>query len=291
MLLENGVRPRGRSMEVQSVTLECPVRGCSAPLAWGTPRCVCASGHSFDVARAGYVNLLTPGDKRSSAPGDPKETVRARGRLLDRGFGAHVLEALATMLAARGAAAGTVALDVGCGDGFFLAALAARFRIEGYGVDISTAALKAAARRATAIRWIGANADRRLPFSDGAFEWIFSITSRKNAAEMARLLAPSGRLIVVVPGRDDLAELRGAVLGTAIDRDRGARTEEILGGLLALEERTEARAIVRADSGALRDLLATTYRGARLSAAAKVAGLDAMDVTVSAEIMRFRKEA
>jgi 23S rRNA (guanine745-N1)-methyltransferase len=180
-------------------------------------------------------------------------------------------------------------LDVGCGDGTFLAALAERFGLEGYGVDISTAAADAAAKRSTAVRWIAANADRRLPFSSGAFDYILSITSRKNAAELDRLLAPAGRLLVAVPGRDDLAELRAATLGRAIDRDRGSRTAEILGERFALETRVETRATFRADASTLRDLLATTYRGARRSAAARIEALDAMDVTVSAELMCFRK--
>jgi 23S rRNA (guanine745-N1)-methyltransferase len=265
------------------------VRGCGEPLAWEEKRCVCPKGHAFDAARSGYVNLLSPQDKRAKEPGDSKDAVRARGRLLEKGFGAHSLEALAAMLAARGAKAGSTALDVGCGEGYFLSALAERFRLSGYGVDLSTAALTAAARRKGAIRWIAANADRRLPFADGAFDFIFSITSRKNAAELDRLLAPEGRLFVVVPGPDDLAELRAAVQGTAIERDRGPRTLELLGDRFALEERVETRATIRADKEVLRDLLASTYRGARLSAAASVAGLDAMDVTVSADVMVFRK--
>ena len=269
--------------------LECPVRGCGEPLAWEAKRCVCPNGHVFDVARSGYVNLLSPGDKRSRSPGDSKETVLARGRLLERGFGAHLLEALSTMVASRVAVTGTVALDVGCGDGYHLSALADRFALTGYGADLSTAAIAAAARRTTAIRWIAANADRRLPFSDDAFDWILSITSRKNASDLGRLLAPTGRLLVAVPGCDDLAELRAAVLGRADARDRVSRTEEIFAGRFVLEERAEARTTFRADALALGDLLATTYRGARRSAAARIAALGDMDITISADVMCFRR--
>jgi 23S rRNA (guanine745-N1)-methyltransferase len=269
--------------------LVCQVRGCGEPLAWEAKRCVCPKGHAFDAARSGYVNLLSPQDKRAREPGDSKEAVRARGRLLDRGFGTHVLEALTAMLAARGAKARSTALDVGCGEGFFLSSIAERFRLGGYGADLSTAALAAAARRKGAIRWIAANADRRLPFSDGAFDFIFSITSRKNGAELGRLLRTSGRAIVVVPGADDLVELREAALGKAVARDRGARVEELLGEGFSLEERFEARAIVHADGDALRDLLATTYRGARRSAGERIATLDAMDVTLCADVMCFRR--
>ena len=45
------------------MTLLCPVRNCHLPLARDGRRLVCAGGHSFDVARSGYVNLLQPQDK------------------------------------------------------------------------------------------------------------------------------------------------------------------------------------------------------------------------------------
>jgi 23S rRNA (guanine745-N1)-methyltransferase len=274
----------------RTAPLTCPVKGCGEPLSWEERRCACPRGHSFDRARSGYVNLLTPQDKRSKAPGDSKEAVRARGRLLERGLGAHVLEALTGLLPRAGLPGGARALDVGCGDGFFLARLAQRFPLDAYGVDISAAALEAAARRSRDIRWIAANADRRLPFGDRSFDLILSITSRRNAAELERLLRPGGSLIVAVPARDDLAELRAAVLGADVRRDRGAAVERTLAVCgLELRERFEARASLLLEGEALRDLLAATYRGARRSEATRAAALDRMEVTASAEVLRFCK--
>ena len=273
-----------------TAALTCPVRGCGEALSWEEARCACPRGHSFDRARSGYVNLLTPQDKRAKEPGDPRESVRARARLLDRGVGAHVLEALCGLPAMRELRARAAVLDVGCGDGWFLSALAARFPIEAYGVDISTAAVDTAARRTARVRWIAANADRRLPFADGAFDLVLSITARRNAAEFRRLIRPGGALVVVVPAPDDLAELRAAVLGAAIQRDRGEPLARALADGFDLTDRLEARASLSLDGDALRDLLATTYRGARRSEAARAAGLDRMDVTASAEILLFRRQ-
>lgn len=268
-----------------TAVLTCPVRGCGAPLAWEERRCACPRGHSFDRARSGYVNLLTPQDKRAKEPGDSREIVRARGRLLDGGFDDHVLEALGAILAGRGLPGGAHVLDVGCGDGFHLAALASRLPLAGWGVDISSAAVEAAAKRAPGLRWIAANADRRLPFADGSFAAILSITSRRNAGELARLLRAGGLLVVAVPGPDDLRELRAAVLGRADDRERGPAAVEALRPFFRLERRIEARVRRALDAPELRDLLATTYRGARRSAEARAAGLARMEVTSSAEIL------
>ncbi|MHB8457562.1 MAG: putative RNA methyltransferase, partial [Acidimicrobiales bacterium] len=45
----------------------------------------CPLGHSFDVAREGYVNLLLAGQRRSRQPGDSAEMVSARRRFLATG--------------------------------------------------------------------------------------------------------------------------------------------------------------------------------------------------------------
>ena len=48
--------------------LRCTVRGCGRALSKEERRWVCEQKHSFDIARAGYVNLLQPQDKKALAP-------------------------------------------------------------------------------------------------------------------------------------------------------------------------------------------------------------------------------
>ena len=38
----------------------------------------CIQGHSFDIAREGYVNLLLPNQKHSKSPGDSKDMMESR---------------------------------------------------------------------------------------------------------------------------------------------------------------------------------------------------------------------
>ena len=54
----------------------------------------CESGHCFDIARQGYVNLLPVQQKHSLQPGDTKEQVRARREFLDGGFYAPIAREL-----------------------------------------------------------------------------------------------------------------------------------------------------------------------------------------------------
>ena len=89
----------------------CPI--CSAPLRRGERTYTCPSGHSYDIAREGYVHLLPPNRKHSKSPGDDKAMVAARNRFLSAGYYAPLQEELAR-LALRYAPSGrTVLVDLG----------------------------------------------------------------------------------------------------------------------------------------------------------------------------------
>ena len=173
--------------------LLCPVRDCHMALAHRERQLACARGHSFDVARSGYINLLQPQERRSNQPGDTAAAVAARRRLHDRGATGPLLDAVAEMLAAS---PGDVVLDAGCGDGFYLGSLARHVGFSGHGVDISIRAIDAAARRYPECEWIVANADRFLPYAGGSFSIVLSITARMNPGEFRRVLRDDGSLLV-----------------------------------------------------------------------------------------------
>jgi len=95
--------------------LLCTVRDCRMALVRGNRRFFCPRGHSFDVARSGYINLLKPQDRRSKRPGDMVAAVAGRRRLHDRGVTQPLLQAIAEIMAASPCDG---VLDAGCGDGF-----------------------------------------------------------------------------------------------------------------------------------------------------------------------------
>ncbi|HVO29790.1 MAG TPA: methyltransferase domain-containing protein, partial [bacterium] len=237
--------------------------------------------------KGGWVNLLQPQDKKSQHPGDSKEAVTARRRLLERGIAAPLVAALAALLrealAATGAKAAAL-LDVGCGEGTLLDGLCAALDCEGWGVDLSTPAVEAAAKRFPSRHFVIANADRGLPFTDASFPVITSITARRNAPEFARVLSPEGRVAVVVPGDDDLRELREAVQGEA----RPLAGDVSLDGFV-VDAAREVRSRSVLDADALRDLLASTYRGQRRREGERAAALSALEVTFHWQIRIFRR--
>ena len=72
--------------------LICPI--CGSKLNTFDKSLVCAGHHCFDIARQGYVNLLTVQQKHSLHPGDTREQVLSRRAFLEAGYYAPIAEAL-----------------------------------------------------------------------------------------------------------------------------------------------------------------------------------------------------
>jgi len=254
--------------------LLCTVRTCHLPLRREARRFVCERGHAFDIARSGYVNLLQPNERRSRAPGDTAAAVAARRRIAELApmpplfSGRQALLPVPPPRQARVPDLHSV-LDVGCGDGYWLASIDAEERV---GVDISVPAIEAAAKRYPSFFFVVANADRFLPFSDASFDAVISITARRNSSEFRRVLRDDGRLLVAVPAPDDLIELRGH------GRDRVPRTIADFPDFTLLDHRRDT---VRAflDDDAIRDVLASAYRRTR--------DVEAREVTFSRDLLLF----
>ena len=253
--------------------LLCPVRDCHLALVREMQRLGCSRGHSFDVARSGYINLLQPQDRRSKQPGDTRAAVAARRRLHDRGVTAALLDAVAMMI---NASPDDIVLDAGCGEGFYLGTLARQTGLDAHGVDIAIPAVDAAARRYSGCEWIVANADRLVPYADRSFTIVMSITGRMNAPEFRRVLRDGGRLLVALPAPEDLLELRGE------GRDRVARTVETFSKHFTLVDQRAVTNAVDLDAAAVEDVLLSIYRPMTDKPAR------AMRVTFSLDLLLFR---
>ena len=64
--------------------LICPI--CGSKLNTLNKSLVCAGHHCFDIARQGYVNLLTVQQKHSLHPGDTRAQVLSRRAFLEAGY-------------------------------------------------------------------------------------------------------------------------------------------------------------------------------------------------------------
>ena len=207
--------------------LRCPV--CAGALKQGEGVLRCGEGHSFDIARQGYVNLV-PG------PGDTADMVEARDAFLGAGHLARLSAALAD--SARGADAQGAVVDIGAGTAHHLArVLDAMPERTGLALDSSTPALRRAARAHPRAVAVGADAWHELPLRDGAAALVLSIFAPRNPTEMARVLAPRGALFAVTPTTRHLFELVGPLGLLSVPEDKTDRLDEQLGLHFRLSER------------------------------------------------------
>lgn len=176
-------------------------------------RLVSESGHSFDVAKQGYVTLAAGAGLKHK--GDDMDMVNARETYLAMGHFAPFVEAVTG--AVQGAldsaslAESTPAslLEVGAGTGYYLAhTLDSIAEARGVGLDISPHAAKHLAKCHPRVGAVVADVWERLPIGDESVDAISVVFAPRNPAEFQRVLVPGGQVIVLTPDAGHLDELR-----------------------------------------------------------------------------------
>lgn len=209
--------------------LACP--HCRRPLRERDRVVLCDAGHTFDVARQGYVNLRRGGP--SVGMGDTADMVAARVTFLEAGhyarISAHVASAVSAAAPDADGRAGAV-VDVGSGPGHHLATvLEAVPDRSGLGLDLSPYAARRAARCHPRAGAVVCDVWGDLPVRDGVAAAALSIFAPRNADETARVLTDGGVLVVVTPEPAHLGELVTALDMVRVD----PRKRDRLGGQLA----------------------------------------------------------
>ncbi|MGH3516090.1 MAG: putative RNA methyltransferase [Haloechinothrix sp.] len=199
----------------------------------------CSAGHSFDIAKQGYVNLLHA--KIVSGTADTAEMVASRVEFLAAGHYAPLAAAI-TRAAKAAAPHAELVVDAGAGTGYYLATvLDALPAATGLAVDVSASALRRAARahpRAAAVVW---NLWQPLPLTTGCVSLVLNVFAPRNGAEFRRILRSDGALLVVTPTRNHLAELASIADLLDVDPDKERRVSDALSehfSLTALENCT-----------------------------------------------------
>lgn len=204
---------------IASPQLRCPMDQTAFEFCGASLRC--AHGHSFDVAKQGYVNLLSAADKRSKDPGDSREMIVARRDFLEGGHYAPVAGQLVAMISPL-LESGSLLADAGCGEGYYLQALqqaAVKRRLDVVGFDISKWAMQAAARRFSG-SWLVAS-NRNIPLADNSVDVLMSLFGFPEYESFFRVLKPGGCLLVVNAGPNHLLELREVIYPRVRQVDSG----------------------------------------------------------------------
>lgn len=200
-------------------------------------RLVSESGHSFDVAKQGYVTLAAGAGLKHK--GDDMDMVNARETYLAMGHFAPFVEAVTgavqDALDSASLAEPTPAslLEVGAGTGYYLAhTLDSIAEARGVGLDISPHAAKHLAKCHPRVGAVVADVWERLPIRDESVDAISVVFAPRNPAEFQRVLAPGGQVIVLTPGAGHLDELREPLGILGVEEGKVERMYEQAEGFL-----------------------------------------------------------
>jgi 23S rRNA (guanine745-N1)-methyltransferase len=269
--------------------LACPV--CAAPLTAVADATAlgCRGGHLFDRARQGQISLLPPGHRAPS--GDSAAMVADRVAFLDAGHYAGITRALADAVA-QGAAPATL-LDLGGGTGHHLAGVLDTLpSAVGVVLDSSRYAARRAARAHPRAVSVVADTWARLPVADAAVDRVLVVFAPRNGPEIARVLRPGGRLVVVTPSADHLTELIGPLGLLRVDPDKTARLAATLEPHLEPLGTTTHREQLQLDRAAVATLVGMGPHARHLEPAQLEASLggipEPVRVTVSVDIGCYR---
>lgn len=167
----------------------------------------CEAGHSFDRAKSGYVNLLTPDKMNSKEPGDGKEMVSSRKDFLLKGYYEPLSDKLAELAKKYVSSETPVYLDAGCGTGYYMRSVKNALEAKSFGIDISKYAVNASAKEDKTSDF-GVASVYDLPLPDESVDLITNVFSPMAASEYQRVLKKGGHLLYVVPAPRHLLALK-----------------------------------------------------------------------------------
>ena len=136
----------------------------------------CENRHSYDVAKEGYVNLLSA-HKSGDTIGDNREMALSRRDFLNKGYYQPLAQAV------------TECLEKYSSDGDTVLDITRRF----YGFDLSKNMVRLAAKRKTPARFFVANI-ASIPMLDGSVKAAFHLFAPFHAAEFGRIIVVWQRL-------------------------------------------------------------------------------------------------
>lgn len=278
----------------QQFLFNCPV--CEQLLSLDGNSFRCPSGHSFDRARSGYVNLLLPDGKHAKLPGDNRQMVNARREFLEKGFYRPMADALCRELVRELEHKKSLTLlDAGCGEGYYTrlvydALTAAGISTQLLGLDISKFAAEKAAKRFRAEEpvQIGAASIFHMPVSDASCDAVITLFAPFCREEFLRVLKKGGLFAMVIPGARHLFGLKKAVY----DQPYLNEVQEYpIEGLTFLRSVPVEDTITLCD-GEIMDLFMMTPYYYKTSAEGQQRAADLKELTTetSFEILLYRKD-
>lgn len=251
----------------------------------------CQNGHSFDIAKENYVNLLPVNQKNSLNPGDDKKMVQARFDFLSKGYYLNLANTLSEVALKY---AKFNILDCGCGEGYYTNIihsylLSENKQINTVGIDISKWAVRLASKNSTGARYAVASAFH-LPISDNSIDFLINCFSPLCLDEFNRVLKKDGYFAYVVPSPKHLWELKEYIYDNAYENEEKT---EIYEGFTHIERIVTEQKIFIKENGVIKDLFMMTPYAWKTSKKSKekLDELTDLNLTIGFHIHLYKKNS
>jgi len=276
----------------------CPIDG--KPIVQTDKQFVCENGHTYDIARQGYVNLLPVHFKRSRQPGDSKAMINARTQFLETDIYQPIADKLNEIVAGQIINDKDVCiLDAGCGEGFYFESLMKFLsdhsnsnNISLIGLDISKDAIVHASKRTKQISWI-VGTNRQPPILDQSVDIIICMFGFISWKGFNKTLKPDGIIILLDPGDEHLKQLREIIYPVVNKQDTGdSKRIEIEGYTLLHSEKILFNEKISSNVQVNHLLIMTPhfYRASKTGRDA-ACQLSELDITVDVNINILQKQS
>ncbi len=267
----------------------CPV--CGKSLSISERKYACINRHSFDMAKSGYVNLMLSNQMNAKIPGDNKLMVKARNDFLEKGYYIGLLSAI--IEAVMEIPSDIKLLDAGCGEGYYTngiynALKSSGRNVQAAGVDISKYALNSAAKRNKEIEF-AVGSIFHLPVADDSCNILLNIFAPFCLSEFSRVIVSGGFMIMVVPGKKHLWQLKEIVYDNPYENELKSLTVE---GFELFRHYTEKGKINIDNNNDIMNLFSMTpyyYRTGEKDKQ-KLLILKNLDTEIEFEILVYRKK-
>lgn len=179
----------------------------------------CKNGHTFDISKEGYINLLLSKKKLPGTLGDTKEMLDSRTEFLLSGYYEPLAEEIKNFgkefIFSRFKNKGDskCIVEVGCGTAYYIENLRKAIESEKVdtftylGTDISKTAVKFASKRIKDVTFLVCDTYSSIPIETGSVALILNVFSPRKIKEFKRLTSENGGVLVVIPNEDHLSEV------------------------------------------------------------------------------------
>lgn len=179
---------------------------------------VCELGHSHDISKEGYLNLLAVNKKKSKLPGDNDLMIAARRAFLDSGHYDPLITTLQTIVTEQSKLHNRSLniLDAGCGEGYYTEKslnISTDYRHDIIATDISKYAIKIAAKRYKDLSFF-VSSIYDLPVADKSIDLVLSVFAPTSPDQFNRVINDQGNVIIVAAGEQHMKEVAELIYDT-----------------------------------------------------------------------------